>query len=539
MIKKIILEGEKSRGKLISGALKVCRMLGSTLGPRGRNVIIQKAYSAPEITNDGGTIARHIVLEDPTEDLGAQTIVEATMKTNDRGGDGRTTTALLAGVIIETASKKIKDQDNSGGLNGEAATDVIGMSREILDGKDVVIEKLKSASRLLKKGELKNVVATSIGKIYPEHVDVIADMVEKVGKNGYIAVEDNWGTKYGIESNVIEGMRFLGSYASPVMISNDKKEAVAEDIHFLITNHRIENTLVLSPLIEKMREKNIKKLVVVSEGFEKETIFQVASAYVRHANLLAEGKTNDFFKIVLVKAPSLTTEQFEDVAVFVGAKFFNKNLADNSLGEASIEHLGFAKKVIVDEDDTNITGGKGNVKDRLKLLNAELDIEKDSAFKEQLKRRIGAMASGFGIIRVGASTETERVYIKKKIHDSVNAAKAALEEGVLPGGGIALRDIGENLGKDHILYEALIAPYKTIQKSLGGNGKVASTVLDAHKVTRLAVENACSVAAHLITCDGSIADRRRTLMDDLESALAPKDNDDFRDDENQELKYRT
>jgi len=292
---------------------------------------------------------------------------------------------------------------------------------------------------------------------------------------------------------------------------------------------------VISDLVTKIRESGKRKLVIIAEGYEKEFTLAVARALVG----AAQGTAADPLKVLAIKAPSLTTEQFEDVAVFCGAKFFNKDLGDSNLSLARLEQLGYAKKVVVDEDDTIITGGKGDVKERLKVLNAELEIEKDSAFKEQLKRRIGAMASGFGIIRVGAATETERKYVKYKIEDAISAAKAALEEGYVKGGGLALKEIAEDLGNDNILYEALLAPYKRIRSNSGGDIKVPATIIDPVKVTRLAVENACSVAAQLITCESSIAERRKTLWDDLEGLVMKTDNEDYRDDENQELKYRT
>lgn len=544
MIKKILVEGQSARAKLLKGALTVSRVLGTTLGPSGRNVIIYKAYSAPEIVNDGGTAARHIVLEDPIEDLGAQTLVEATMKTNDRAGDGRSTTAVIGGKLIEVCAKKIGDGDKTGGLNGESAgEDVIRLSREIIDAKNIVIEKLKSSARLLKKGELKNIISTSIGKLYPEYTEPIAEMVEKVGTHGYIAVEDNWGTKYGVETNTILGMRFLGSYITPVMITDmKKKESVWEDAYILVTNHRIESTVDFGDLFARLSNDNknpIRKLIIIAEGFEREFTSQVAASYMMAARELSMGKPAGFFKILAVKAPSLTTEQFEDVATFCDAKFFDKNLGDNKLENVTRDHLGYAKKIIVDEDDAIITEGRGNVVKRIQVLNGQLDIEKDSAFKEQLKRRIGAMASGFGIIRVGAATETERMYKKKKIEDAVNAAKAAMEEGIVKGGGIALKDIADELGKDNVLYEALLAPYKKIRFNAGGDIKVLQGVVDSLKVTRLAVENACSVASALITCEVAIADERKTIIGELEKVLAPRDNEDFRDDSNQELKYRT
>lgn len=541
MINKIMTEGTEARAKLLNGAVTVARVVGRTLGPKGRNVVIQKAYSSPVITNDGVTVARHIVLQDPIEDLGAQTVVEATMKTNERAGDGTTTTAVIAGKLIEDCAKKIEIDDKGSFLDGgEGGADVVGMARSIIEAKDIVIEKLKAATKLIKKGDLKNIISTSIGKIYPEYVDSLTEMVDKVGKDGYIAVEDNWGTKYGVETTLIEGMRFLGSYITPVMITNlKKKEVVVEDTHIIVTNHRPDTITYFTDLIKNLRASGKLRLVIIAEGFEREFIAQVASSYVRNAETIMRGESADFFKVIAVKAPSLTTDQFQDVAAFCGAKFFNKDTGDDNLNLIKSTHLGYAKRVVIDEDDTIITGGLGNVAERLTALNAQLVEEKDIAFKEQLKRRIGALTSGFGIIRVGASTETERNYVKYKIEDAISAAKAALEEGIVKGGGLALQEIADELGKDNILYEALYAPYNKIRSNAGGDIKVPATVVDPVKVTRLAVENACSVAAQLITCDVAIAQENKTIIGELQQALAPKDNEDFRDDENQELKYRT
>lgn len=539
---KIIVEGKEARAKLLKGALTVSRILGSTLGPNGRNAIIYQSYSAPKIMNDGGEIARHIVLNDEIEDLGAQTAVESTMKTNDRAGDGRSTTAVFQGKILEICANKISEDDKGGGLTGdELNSDVIGMSKDILDQKDIVIEKLKVMARPLKKGELKNVVSTSLGRRYPEYVAEVTNMVEQTGIHGYVSVEDNWGTKYGVESTLILGMRFLGSYSTPVVITDmKKKESVFEDTYIFITNHRIETSLAIANLIKELREKQVRKLVIIAEGYEKEFVAQVSASYYKQAQEISKGNTSDFFKILPIKAPSLTTEQFEDVAVFVGAKLFNKNLGDNDLSKAGFLHLGKGNKIIVDEDNTIITGGQGDAKDRIKLLTEQLDEEKDSAFKEQLKRRIGAMASGFGIIRVGASTEGERVYVKKKIEDAVNAAKAALEEGVVLGGGLALQKIGKELGKDNILYEALLEPHKKICANCGVSElKVPATVVDALKVTRMVVENGCVTASSLITCEVAISTHKKTLLEELQKAVAPQDNDDHRADENIELGYRT
>lgn len=545
MVKKIILEGKEARAKLLKGALTVSRILGTTLGPGGRNSAIEKKYSSPIVTNDGGETARHIVLtDDPAADVGAQIAIESTMKTNDRGGDGRSTTAVFQGKILEVCSKKIEEEDGivAFGAEQSMSADVIGMSREILDQKDKVIDMLKKMARPLKKGELRNVVATSLGRRYPEYVDDVTDAVEKTGVDGYISVEDNWGTKYGVETTLSLGMRFTGSYATPAIITDAvKNESIWTESKILVTNHRIERAEALDNLFaDLMKNTKIRQVVVISEGFSKEFIFRVNSLYNTFVETMKKGQTLDFMRVIPVKAPSLTSDMFKDVCAFTGSKFFDKNNGDIDLSNASQVYLGSAKKIIIEEHETRLQEGAGNVEERLNILKKQLDEEKDTAFKEQLKRRIGALTSGFGIIRVGASTEPDRIYIKKKIEDAKNSAIAALEEGVVEGGGMALFNIAKKLGKDNILFEALQAPHKKICSNCGVTEmNVPDTVLDALKVTRLAVENGCSTASSLITCEILFAEKRSTLWDELNAKLHPNDNDDFRAEENQELKYRT
>ena len=536
MAERTIAFGSQARKKLLSGALKVGKYVGATLGPKGRNGIIQAPYSAPDVTNDGVTIARNIVLPDEIEDLGAQTVVEATMKTNERAGDGTTTTAVIACKIIEVCAKIIDEADKGTEFSkDQIGADVVAMARSIMEGKDIVIEKLKAMAKPVKKGEIKNIISTSLGKIYPEYIETLTELVESVGKDGYISVDDNWGTKYGVESQLFEGLRFLGTYASPFMVNTRHKEAVWENTPILVTNHRIETAAVLKEIINEMFKNGMRKLVIFAEGFEKNFIMSVAKSFVMDQ----QGK-GDPIKVLAVKAPSLTTSQLEDVAAYCGARFIDKNKGEDLMVVRTTE-LGFAKKVVVNEDDSIITEGKGNVSDRIKLLESELEIERDKAFKEQIKRRIGALRSGFGVVRVGASTDTERLYLKRKIEDAVYAAKAAIEEGVVQGGGLALQGIAKELGKDSILYEAMRAPNEKIETNAGGPVKVPSTVIDPVKVTRLAVENACSVAAQLITAEVAIAYKKESLWDKLDKKLTPADQDDsdFRSEENQEISYRT
>lgn len=546
MIKKIILTGQSARAKLLKGALQVGAMVGVSLGPRGRNAAIQEKYKVPTITNDGVTIARFTYLPDEIEDLGAQTVIEGAMATNERVGDGTTTTVVIACKIVEEYAGKIEKEDNEKNLMMlPGGADVTAMAREILDTRDIVIEKLKQKSEKIKKGDLKNIVSSSIGKVFPEYCDSITDVIEQVGKDGYVSVDQNWNTKHGVETQVIKGMRFLGTYCTPYMVNARNKEAILEDVYVLITNHKFQTAQLLQPIITQLYAKGIRKLVVVAEGFERKFIDAVASSTVLSkqgkVGKTKDGRIIEPIEYLCIKAPSLTSEMFEDVSVFTDAKFIDKNLGLNIEKDVIFEHLGFVKKVVVNEDEVLMIGGRGNTEQRAKILQEQIDNEKDPSFKEQTKRRLGALQSGFAVIRVGAATDSEREFIKFKIEDAVYAAKAAQEEGIVKGGGLALKEIAEELGEKHPLYNSLMEPYNRIQNSAGGHLAIPKSVIDPVKVTRLAVENAFSVAASLITVEVAIADKRIGMWDELEKKIYPQVDvaDDYRDSENQEHGFKT
>lgn len=545
MIKKVYATGPLARKKLLKGALEVGKLVSATLGPSGRNCILQVPYSAPNVTNDGVTIARNIALDDVIEDLGAQTVVEACMKTNERAGDGTTTTATIACALIEQCAEQIEEEEGND-FGGTKKANVVGMSKAILEGSKIVVEKLKGMAKPVKKGDIKNIITTSLGKLYPQYIDPVTDMLEKVGADGYVSIEDNWATKYGVETEMKEGMRFLGSYVSPLMITDqNKNEVVVEDPYILVTNYRIEATAVFNNILKQMSEKKKTKLVVICEGFDKRSIEAFNKSFI---SLMKQGK--EMLQFVAVKAPSLTTDQLHDVALSAGTNLIDKNNADN-LEMVTLDRLGTAKKVVIDENDTLFLGGKGEAKhpvtgkkekvaDRIAVLKIQVENEKDLSFKEQTKRRIGALTAAFGIIRVGAATEQEQSYIKYKIEDAVNAAKAAMAEGIVQGGGLALKAIADELGEKHILYKALNAPHETIKLNAGGDIKIPATVIDPVKVTRFAVENACSVSAQMISAESAISSERKTLWGEMEKKLAPRDEeDDFRDDANVDKPYRT
>lgn len=548
MLNVEIENGVEARRKILRGVEKVGEIVGSSLGPKGRNTIIKTKYSAPQITNDGVTIARHIMLKDPIEDLGAQTLIDGAMKADERAGDGTSTATVLAAKAVSEYAKKIEEEDKSHsdtGTVGEASTgtaDVNKMAREILDTGKHVIEELKKVARPLKKDELKNVVSSSLGTMFPEYVDMVAELVEEVGEGGYISVEDNWATKYGIETELIKGNRFTGTYATPYMITNiGKKEAVYEDVAVLVCNHDIATTAQMKELLKEVVQSGTRKLVIIANKFEKGFVNLMASTTMQ-----ARGGDIRLIDYLCIKAPSLTSEQWEDVSVYCDATFFDKNNInlDMATTKGAGAHLGFVRKIVVSENEVIMLDGRGAkgtaVKERLKLLKEQAEDEKDPAFKEQTKRRIGALQSGFAVIRVGAATEGERIIVKKKIEDAYQSAQSAMVEGVVAGGGQALKTIAEQLGKEHAMYIPLCEPYNLIQKSAGGKLKIPNTVLDPLKVTRIAVESACSVAASLITVEAGISEKSKSMWDELDAKLQPQNDvaDDFRQDENQEQGFR-
>lgn len=536
MWKKIVEAGPSVQEKFLRGVEVVNKMVGGTLGPAGRNRIIQVKYKAPWIINDGAEIARRIVLDDPIEDLAAQTIIEISMKTAEQAGDGTTTSVVIASELVRICMKKIKEESNRSEFeHGGIRTNPMVLWQQIRTESAKAIESLRNMAKPVKDKDLDNIISTSLENL--EYGKTLGDLIRKIGKDGYISVEDNWATKYGVETEVIQGMKFLGSYASSYLTnSSSQKEALWEDTHVLVTNHKLESTQPLATLIKTFREKGHRRLVIIggySEGsdpFGGKFIEGVSKAVE-----LSQMPNADNTLVLAIKAPSLTSEELHDVAIFCGATFIDKKIGIE-LPAVELKHLGYAKKVSATEDEVNMMGGSGGTKERVEVLKEQVTLEKDQMFKEKLLRRIANLTSGQGVIRVGAKTETERSYLKEKLKDAVSSAKVALEEGFVPGGGISFKKVAEELGKDSILYQALLAPYQRIQDNAGGIA-ISKTIINPLKVDRLALENACSGAGMLITSDGAIAEEKMTYGDYLEKVFQkaiPKDNDDWRADENQD-----
>ena len=520
MLTKHIFWGEKAREKLLEGVIKLDEVVSSSLGPRGGNSIIEKKYSAPMITNDGVTIARHFRLEDKTADLAAQSIINAAMKTNYRVGDGTTTTVAIACAIVKKCFSEI------GGLG--IVNDPISMSVEIAKSAKKAVEILKLKAIPFTKEVLHNIVSTSLRDV--DYADALTNMMEVIGENGYISVDDNWLTQDETVFETVTGMKFLGSYISGYMVTTPRGEAVQEDVSVFLTNHQIEHLNVLNPLFEDLKKLGKTKVVVIAGNYARHALIALSAS----AKRVKDGDIN-IMSVLGVKSPALVPDEFKDIEAYTGAKFASdenyKTLADFFAKNKNGSYLGNVKRIVVDKDDVVISGGAGDITARLMVLEAEQTSEKDMMFKEKRAKRIASLTSGVGIVRVGAPTEPERLYIKLKLEDAVCAAKAAREEGYVKGGGITLKEIAEELGEDNILYEPLMNPYTRI-----GVEDVPDTVIDPVKVLRYAIENACSVAGKLITVYSTNADENKTMWSELEDKVFPRDRQsDARDNENVDL----
>ena len=542
MWKKIVEVGPKTQAKFLKGIEVVDKMVGGTIGPAGRNRLIQQKYKAPWIINDGAEIARRIVLDDPVEDLAAQTLIEVAMKTAEQAGDGTSTSVVLASELIKEAMKRIDiGNEETSRVHSSNKVNPMQIWREIHSEKEKAIGILKKMALPVDDKQLDNIISTSLEN--HEYGKELADLIREIGKDGYVSVEDNWATKYGISTELTKGMRFLGSWSSVYLANSpNQKEALWEDTYVLVTNHKLESMEQIQNLTKEFAQKGLRKLVIIGGYSEGESPF--SQAFIRDVSrevmLVSKGK--DGLQYLAVKAPSLTSPELEDICAFTGATFIDKNLGI-ALPTVGLTSLGKAKKVSVTTDEVNIIDGVGEQKDldkRVKALHEQIELEKDAMFKEKLKRRVASISSGVGIIRVGAQTETERAYLKEKLKDAVSSAKVSLEEGYVPGGGFSFQKVAKELGEDSILYKPLMSVNERIVYNAGGDLKIPKTIINPLKVDRLALENACSGAGMLITSDGAIAEERLTYGDYLEKALSKNlaaidEKHDFRDDEVQDL----
>lgn len=516
-----------ARKKLLQGINKLANAVIVTLGPKGRAVVIDKGYGTPIITRDGVTIAKEIELKDPIEKIGAELVKEVAEKTNDIAGDGTTTATLLAKVLI-----------NEGFKNATAGVDVIGMQKGMEKAVKVVIEELKRISKPVKGKEDTMHVAT-ISSRDEEIGRLIAEVIDKVGKDGVVTVEES--QTIGLYYEIVEGLQFDRGYVSPYMITNpEKMEAVLEKPLILITDKKLSSIHELVPLLEKVLQSGRKQILIIAEDIEGEALAT-----------LVVNKLKGTLISVAVKAPGFgdrRKEMLQDIAILTGGQVISEELG-YKLEHADIHMLGEADKVIVTKDTTTIVGGKGKKEDiekRIQQIKAQLEKTTSEYDKEKLQERLAKLSGGVAVIKVGAPTEVEQKEKQHRIEDAISATKAALEEGIVPGGGVALvrtlpklEELIEKLAKENIaeyiganiVKKAVEAPLRQIAKNAGldpsivvdkvksgkdGFGLNALTltfedlfqagVIDPTKVTRVALENAHSVASLLLITEAVVSE---------------------------------
>ena len=513
---KKIRTNQEARDALKKGIDLVANIVGGTLGPAGQNVVIEAKglgwgrTRAPVITNDGVSIARQIVLEDEIEDMGAQSLIDVAVKTNEMVGDGTTTSVVLAHAIIDKIFKKLDEEKLllKGGIN------IRDFYNQVNESCAKVVEKLKAMAKPIKeKKDIENVAMISLAN--EELGKMVAGMVHKIGKDGLITVEEGYG--YETKTELVSGMKKVGSYLNEQLMTNSRKEAVLKDPIILVMSGRIEDQTKLKGVCDWLLKNQKKELVVICEGYSKEI-----------APFVVFNKIKAVFYCLAIKAPALTISELEDVAIYTGAKFIDQNQGMN-LEHLEMTDLGRAEKIVVDKDDIFIVKGKGDKKaidERIEKLKVERDeVEKTDMFKKKIDKRIASLSGGVGLIEVAAKSDAETEYLLRKVEDSVLACKAAMEEGIVKGGGLALKEINDELPKDDILKDILDKPYEKIQENAGGQLEIGDNVIDPVKVVRVALENACSMAGIFITVQCAIAWKKNKLTDELGKLLQERERE--------------
>ena len=521
---KEIKFAEDARAAMLRGVDKLADTVKVTLGPKGRNVVLEKSFGSPLITNDGVTIAKEIELEDHFENMGAKLVSEVASKTNDIAGDGTTTATVLTQAIVREGLKNVT-----------AGANPLGIRRGIELATKAAVEELHNISAIVDSKEaIAQVGAVSSGS---EQVgNYIADAMEKVGNDGVITIEESKGIETELE--VVEGMQFDRGYLSQYMVTdNDKMEAVLENPYILITDKKISNIQEILPLLEQILQQS-KPLLIIADDVDGEAL-----------PTLVLNKIRGTFNVVAVKAPGFGDRRkamLEDIAILTGGTVITEDLG-LELKDATLQSLGQASKVVVNKDTTTIVEGAGdseNIAARVQIIKGQIAETTSDFDREKLQERLAKLAGGVAVIKVGAPTETELKEMKLRIEDALNATRAAVEEGMVSGGGIALvnvinkvaeaesKETGDVATGVRIVLRALEEPVRQIAENAGYEGSVivdrlkkeklgvgfnAATgewvnmleagIVDPTKVTRSALQNAASVAALLLTTEAVVADK--------------------------------
>ena len=527
MAKQLIFAND-AQYALKRGVDALASAVATTLGPKGRNVALDKKFGAPTVTHDGVTVAKEIELKDPYENMGAQLLKEAATKTNDVAGDGTTTATVLAQAIVHEGLKNVT-----------AGANPMQIKRGIEMATDKVVAAIKGMSTpVVDKHEIANVA--SISAADKEIGELIADVMDKVGKDGVVTVEESKGREF--ETEYVEGMQFDRGYISQYFVTNpEAMEAVIENAYILIHDKKISAATDIVPLMEKLLQRGKRDLVVIAEDVDGEALATMVL-----------NKLRGMFNILAVKAPGFGDRRkamLQDIAVLTGGTVITEELG-RKLETVTLDDLGQAAKVMSDKDNTTVVEGKGDlvqIKGRIEQIKAEIENTTSDYDKEKLQERLAKLSGGVAIIRVGAATETELKEKKHRVEDALNATRAAVEEGIVPGGGVALvnaiaslvdlksdeadiqtgitimrraleepmRRIASNAGQDGAV---IIDTVRRVSKEKGNKNfgynvlsgefedMVLSGIIDPAKVTRSAVENAASIAAMILTTDALITD---------------------------------
>ena len=522
MASKLLRFGEEARRGLEAGVDKLADTVAITLGPKGQNVVLDKKWGAPTITNDGVTIAKEIELDDPWENMGAQLTKEVATKTNDVAGDGTTTATVLARAMVKAGMKNVA-----------AGANPMALKRGIEKAVEAVVDAIKAQSKEIEsKDEIAQVAGISAAD--PEIGATIAEALDKVGKDGVITVEES--NTFGIELEFTEGMQFDKGYISPYFVSDpERQEAVLDDPYILIVNKKISSAQELLPLLEKVLNTG-KPLVAIAEDVDGEALAT-----------LVVNKIRGTFNAVAVKAPGFGDRRkamLQDLAILTGGQVVSEEVG-LKLENVDVDLLGRARKVVVTKDDTTIVEGAGSEDDvagRINQIKAEIDNTDSDWDKEKLQERLAKLSGGVAVIKVGAATEVELKEKKHRIEDAVSATRAAVEEGIVPGGGVTLIRAEAALDKldlvddeatgAKIVRSALSEPARRIAQNAGYEGAVivsqirteddgrgfnAATgewtdlvkagIIDPAKVTRSALQNAASIAAIVLTVESSVIEK--------------------------------
>ena len=525
---KEIKYGAEARAALVAGVDKLANTVRVTIGPKGRNVVLDKSYGAPLITNDGVTIAKEIELEDAFENMGAQLVKEVATKTNDVAGDGTTTATVLTQAMVQEGMKNL-----------EAGANPIVLRRGMKKATDVAVEALKEMSQKVNgKEQIAKVAAISAGD--EEVGNLVADAMEKVTNDGVITIEESKTME--TELDLVEGMQFDRGYLSAYMCTDmDKMEAVLDDPYILVTDKKISNIQEILPVLEQIVQSGAR-LLIIAEDIEGEAL-----------TTLIVNKLRGTFNVVAVKAPGYGDRRkamLEDIAILTGGQVISSDLG-LELKDTTLDMLGRAKSVKVAKENTVIVDGLGNkeaIQARINQIHGQIEETTSEFDKEKLQERLAKMAGGVAVIRVGAATETEMKESKLRLEDALNATRAAGEEGIIAGGGSAyihaskkVEALAESLEGDEktgakIILKALTAPLYYIAANAGLEGAViinkvreseagvgfdaakeeyvdmvASGILDPVKVTRSALQNATSVASTLLTTESAVANIKEDL----------------------------